>query len=265
MAEGIGRGVTGKRLSWNKRNAAWDKVFLTFHPDGDAPDNSSTWFHEDVWLDANGVEVWKEVEKVYKVMFDDYNLQNPVKPSIFLEGSYEFGSYRHECGWATPLIVRRQVYHTFFAGGAGHTYGAAPIWPMRGNAGDYSCGYTWKQALQFPGGANFAGVTKKFLSEYQWFDWVPTPSIIKRGSINQDLSFKAAVTLKSGKKSLVYFTNNSHAQIQNTLGAPAKAIWVDPRDGHEEPAGDFEVDEIRDLIPPGTKWEDAILVLETTN
>lgn len=91
-------------------------------------------------------------------MLSEYQLNNTIKPSLFLEGSYEFGSYGHECGWVIPVKARRQIYHTFFAGGAGHTYGAGQIWAMRGTAGDYNCGYTWKQALEFPGGAQFAGV-----------------------------------------------------------------------------------------------------------
>ncbi|HQU86304.1 MAG TPA: DUF4038 domain-containing protein, partial [Pyrinomonadaceae bacterium] len=179
MAEGIGKGVTGQNLVWNQANTAWKDVFLTYHPDGDPYDNSSKWFHEDAWLTANGVEVWREVDKVYPVMLSEYHLKTPTKPSLFLEGSYEFGSYKHECGWVTPVRVRRQIYQTFFAGGSGHTYGAGPIWAMRGTAGDYNCGYTWKQALEFPAGANFGGIIKNFLFEKQWFKWIPDPSVIE--------------------------------------------------------------------------------------
>ncbi|MBD0285980.1 MAG: DUF4038 domain-containing protein, partial [Flavisolibacter sp.] len=124
MAEGIAFGVTGQNLRWNEESPAWKKLFFTYHPDGDPLDNSSKWFHTDAWLTANGVEVWREVDEVYPVMLSEYRLTHPVKPSLFLEGSYEFGSYRHECGWVTPVRMRRQIYHTFFAGSAGHTYGA---------------------------------------------------------------------------------------------------------------------------------------------
>ena len=173
MAEGIAQGVTGRQPAWNEADSAWDQVFMTYHPDGAVHLNSSDWFHEDQWLTANGVEVWKEVDDVYPTMLRDYHLTEPVKPSLFLEGSYEFGSYQHECGWVTPVKVRRQIYHTFFAGGAGHTYGAGPIWAMRSSGGNYNCGYTWKQALAFPGGANFGGVASKFLEEHQWSTWIP--------------------------------------------------------------------------------------------
>jgi len=262
MAEGIVQGVTGQQPTWDQHHSAWDKVFMSYHPDGDPTNNSSNWFHEDAWLDANGVEVWKEVDQVYSTMLRDYRFNNPVKPSLFLEGSYEFGSYRHECGWVTPIKVRRQIYHTFFAGGAGHTYGAGPIWPMRGTGGDYSCGYTWKQALEFPAGANFARVAKEFLYKHQWSQWIPDQSILERGNGSGE-SLKSAVTLASGNLALVYFSNNSHAKIKNTLNRASVAHWFDPRNGHEAKAGSFELNESRDLIPP-EGWEDAILVVRVS-
>ncbi|MGB8226052.1 MAG: DUF4038 domain-containing protein [Sedimentisphaerales bacterium] len=263
MAEGIAQGVTGQQPAWNQANPAWNQVFMTYHPDGDAPDNSSKWFHEDAWLTANGVEVWEEVDKVYPTMLSEYQLNKPIKPSLFLEGSYEFGSYRHECGWVTPVKVRRQIYHTFFAGGAGHTYGAGPIWAMRGNGGDYNCGYTWKQALEFPAGANFAGVAKAFLIEHQWSEWVPDQGILD-GAAGEGESLKTAVTCASGCMALVYFSNNSQAKIKNTLNKAAVAHWFDPRNGQVEQAGRFKQNEVRDMVPP-EKWEDAILVLQVSD
>lgn len=260
MAEGIGKGVTEQKLVWNQPDAAWKDIFITYHPDGDPFDNSSKWFHEDAWLTANGVEVWKEVDKVYQVMFEEYHLQNPTKPSLFLEGSYEFGSYKHECGWVTPVRVRRQIYQTFFAGGAGHTYGAGPIWAMRGTGGDYNCGYTWKQALEFPAAANFAGLTKKFLLENQWFKWIPDVSIIERGT-GENESLKTAVISDSRDFLAVYFSNNSPAKVRNRLKKDVAANWFDPRNGKTETAGNFAANEARDVIPPDG-WEDAILILK---
>ena len=261
MAEGIAQGATGQKPAWNKDHPAWDRVFITYHTDGDALDNSSKWFHNDAWLDANGVEVWREIHQLHHTMLTDYQLEKPVKPSLFLEGSYEFGSYKHECGWVTPVKIRRQIYHTFFAGGAGHTYGAGPIWPMRGNQGDYSCGYTWQQAMQFPGGINFTGVVKTFLQQYHWATWVPDGRMIT-GWVGEGESLKTGVTAKGGTMALVYFSNNSHTRITNTLDKKAKAFWFDPRNGKEQPAGRFKKNEARDMVPP-SRWEDAILILRT--
>lgn len=263
MAEGIAQGVTGQQPAWNQAHPAWNQVFMTYHPDGAPSVNSSDWFHEDAWLTANGVEVWKEVDQVYPTMLSEYQLNKPIKPSLFLEGSYEFGTYRHECGWVTPVRVRRQFYHTFFAGGAGHTYGAGPIWAMRGTGGDYNCGYTWKQALDFPGAAQVAGVAKAFLLEHQWSEWIPDQGILD-GAAGEGESLKIAVTCASGHMALVYFSNNSQAKIKNTLNKAAVAHWFYPRNGREEQAGRFKQNQVRDIVPPN-RWEDAILVLRVSD
>jgi hypothetical protein len=259
MAEGIAHGVTGESPVWDQAHPAWDRVLMTYHPNGDAFDNSSSWFHQDVWLDANGVEVWKEVQEVYGVMLADYRLTEPVKPSLFLEGSYEYGTYRHECGWVTPVMVRRQFYHTFFAGGAGHTYGAGPIWAMRGNGGDYNCGYTWQQALAFPGAMQVSKIGKDFLIEHNWSAWVPNQGVIGDGGENESL--KTAVTTVPGDMALVYYSNNSGTQVNNILNKTAEAYWFYPRDGQVVKVDSFTQGEARDMTPP-SKWEDAILVLK---
>lgn len=259
MAEGIVQGVTGQTPKWNEPHPAWDEVFITYHPNGDVPYGSSQWFHEDVWQDANGVEVWKEVNDVYRTMLNDYQLKNPVKPSLFLEGSYEYGSYRHECGWVTPVRVRRQFYQTFFAGGAGHTYGAAPIWAMRGNEGDYNCGYTWQQALNFPGAKQIAVVGKQFLTDHKWNEWIPNGNVIS--GVGEGESLKTAVTTKSNDMALIYFSDNSHCRVNNVLNKDAEVYWFYPRDGEKVKISSFTKGESRDMVPP-SNWEDAILVLK---
>jgi hypothetical protein len=203
------------------------------------------------------------MDQVYPTMLSEYQLNKPIKPSLFLEGSYEFGTYRHECGWVTPVWVRRQFYHTFFAGGAGHTYGAGPIWAMRGTGGNYNCGYTWKQALDFPGAVQVAGVAKAFLLEHQWSEWIPDQGVLD-GSVGDGESLKTAVTVAPGDMILVYFSNNSHAKIKNTLNKTAEALWFYPHNGQEEKAGRFEQNEVRDMVPP-KKWEDAIMVLRVSD
>lgn len=259
MAEGIVKGVTGESPSWNEVHPAWDKVFLTYHPNGDSPYGSSQWFHEDVWQDVNGVEVWKEVNDVYRAMLNDYQLNNPTKPSLFLEGSYEYGTYGHECGWITPVRVRRQFYHTFFAGGAGHTYGAAPVWAMRGNQGNYNCGYTWQQALNFPGASQVADIGRQFLLNHNWNEWIPNGNVIS--GVGEGESLKTAVTTKSENMSLVYFSNNSACKVNNILNKDSDAYWFNPQNGEREEASVFKVNESRDMVPPAD-WEDAIFVLQ---
>jgi hypothetical protein len=260
MAEGLVQGVTGESPAWNEAHPAWDKLVLTYHPDGHVTLNSSSWFHQDAWLSANGVEVWGAIDQVYPVMRDEYRLTDPRKPSLFLEGSYEYGSYKHECGWVTPRRTRQQFYHTFFAGGAGHTYGAGPVWAMRGAGGGYSCGYTWRQALDFPGARQIARTGKAFLLEHHWPDWVPDQSVIAVAGDAAE-SRQTAVHTTKGRKTLVYFADTTPATVKNVLDAPCQAHWFDPRNGETKKAEAFDRDASRRVTPPNG-WEDAILVLE---
>jgi hypothetical protein len=263
MAEGLAQGVTGAAPAWNQHHSAWDRLFLTYHPDGHATLNSSSWFQQDAWLTANGVEVWKEVDQVYPVMWAEYQRTDPVKPSLFLEGSYEYGSYNHEPGWVTPLRVRRQFYHTFFAGGTGHTYGAGPIWAMRGSEGDYSGGFTWQQALDFPGAAQVATLGRTFLQQHHWPDWISDPCIIQEG-IGTGECRKAAIQGTTEKFLAIYFADSSKAGIRNNLSTRSEAHWFDPRTGDTVKAGMFEAHESRMMSPPGD-WEDAILILASSS
>ena len=108
--------------------------------------------------------------------------------------------------------------------------------------------------------ANFAGLTKRFLVENQWFKWSPDVSIIERGT-GENESLKTAVISDSGDFLAVYFSNNSPAKVRNKLKKEAAANWFDPRNGKTESAGNFAANEARDLIPPDG-WEDAILILK---
>jgi hypothetical protein len=187
-----------------------------------------------------------------------------VKPTLFLEGSYEFGSYRHECGWVTPLKVRRQAYHSFFAGAAGHTYGAGPVWSMRGNSGDYNCGYTWRQALAFPAAKQFSSIAQAFLRKNNWWQWIPDSSVIA-DLPGADESLKVGVTSAAGDMALVYFSDNSPTRVRNTMKRAAGIEWFDPRNGATTKTAEaLLADEVREMRPPAG-WEDAILILHARN
>lgn len=147
MAEGIALGVTTKRVAWDEPDAAWDDVFMTYHPDGDPQRNSSDWFHQDPWLDFNMIETHVHRDKVYDAVARDYELSDPVKPTVMAEPHYE-GYTRDKL--AEAIHMRRQAYQTFFAGGAGFTYGAHHLRP--GNRGPLFSPYgDWKPMLQLEG------------------------------------------------------------------------------------------------------------------
>ena len=83
---------------------------ITFKPDP-AP-YSSSFIHDEKWLDFDCMQTWKSVELIYPMVTRDYNL-TPVKPVLMAEGAYEQGS---EYGFdVTPLWIRRQAYYSYLA------------------------------------------------------------------------------------------------------------------------------------------------------
>jgi hypothetical protein len=129
MAEGIGRGVSGNdHLKWNSTHKDWNQTMMTFHAvrspqysgAGAEGGSSSLWFHDDAWLDFNMMETFSWRYNIYPYVTEDYH-KVTAKPTLLGEGAYEGGKYNHECGYFTPLKVRQQGYHAFFAGGAGYT------------------------------------------------------------------------------------------------------------------------------------------------
>ena len=134
-----------------------------------------------------------------------------------------------------------------------------PFGQCGGSDGDYNCGYTWQQALDFPAAKQVAQIGKQFLLSHNWNQWIPDGQVIS--GVGENESLKTAVTSESGDMALVYFSNNSHTQVNNILGAEAKAYWFYPRDGQKVKVPSFKGKESRDMAPPA-KWEDAILVLK---
>ena len=255
MAEGIGRGVTGNEiLRWDQAHPDWDKLIMTFHA---VIQSSSAWFHNDPWLDVNMLETWAWTHQIYPMVAADYNKTDPVKPTIMGEGAYEYGKYLEECGWVTPRRIRQQGYHTFFAGATGHTYGAFPIWPMRGQ----ECGVTWRTALEFPGAFQVASIMKEFLNEHEWWKWQPlNDAFIERGGEGERLK----VACRGMDNELIlYFPENDSARISLkglNISDPVSAKWFNPENGREVKIQDIDMINDKTWFIPPKRWEDAVLI-----
>ena len=90
---------------------------------------------------------------------------------------------------------------------------------------------------------------------------MPDPRVI--GEPGEGDSLKVAVTTAAGDLALVYFSNRSSTRVHNVLGAPAQAHWFYPREARIVKLDAFAAGESREMEPPA-KWEDAILVLQTS-
>jgi hypothetical protein len=222
---------------------------ITFKPDP-AP-YSSSFIHDEKWLDFNGMQTWKAVELIYPMVTKDYNLK-PVKPVLMAEGAYEAGT---EYGFdVTPLWIRRQAYYSYLAG-AHHTYGHNDSWRVLP---------TWKKALDAPGAIQMGILKKIFLARNEWWYLVPDQSIFASGGQTAGQVLNLAAHHKDGKWIMVYLASKASFSINmNKLTAAGKvnAFWVDPRTGESVAAGSFSNTGIESFSTPDG-WEDALLILE---
>lgn len=238
-----------RELAAGLREGDGGRHLITFKPDP-AP-FSSSFLHEERWLDYNGMQVWKSIELIYPMVTKDYNLK-PVKPVLMGEGAYEAGS---EYGFeVTPLWVRRQAYYSFFTGGH-HTYGHNDSWRVLP---------TWRKALDAPGAVQMGVLKKIFLARDEWWYLVPDQSLFASGGNTKGDVLNLAARHKDGKWIMAYLAAKASFSItmdKCTAAGQVKASWINPRTGDVTAAGVFPNTGVQAFSTP-EGWEDALLVLE---
>jgi len=224
---------------------------ITFKPDP-AP-YSSSFIHEENWLDFNGMQTWKAVELIYPMVTKDYNLK-PTKPVLMAEGAYEAGT---EYGFdVTPLWIRRQAYYSYLAGGH-HTYGHNDSWRVLPS---------WKKALHAPGAVQMGILKKIFLGLKEWWYLVPDQSIFASGGQTVGQVLNLAARHKDGKWIMAYLASKATFSINmDKIASIGKvnAFWIDPRTGESVAAGSFSNTGVESFTTPDG-WEDALLILEAS-
>ncbi len=254
LAEGIGRGVTGAKLRWDRPHPRWNDLLMTYHPDGDPFLNSSDFFHADAWLDANGIETWRSTDQVQTAVERDYRRNDPVKPTLFLEGAYEGGRYPEPGGEITELKARRQAWQAMLSGAAGHTYGAGSMWHFQRQPRDTVPAGQWKRALELPGAEQTAAILGRILTGLNWWSLVPDQGLIGSGGGQGEVRKVAA---RSRERVVVYFPDASPAQLTLSAAAARTVFWIRPQDAARQPAswttGEYT---------PPAGWPDALLVID---
>jgi len=225
---------------------------ITFKPDP-AP-YSSSFIHDEDWLDFNSMQTWNSVHLIYPMVTKDYNLK-PVKPVLMAEGAYEAGS---EYGFeVSPLWIRRQAYYSYLTG-AHHTYGHNDSWRVLP---------TWKKALDAPG-ARQMGILKKILmARKEWWYLVPDQSIFTSGDKTSGRVLNLAARHKDGKWIMVYLGSKTSFSINMnkiTTANKVNAFWIDPKTGDSVSIKNLANKKVESFSTPDG-WEDAILILETSD
>jgi len=177
------------------------------------------------------------------------------------EGAYENGP-EYPQGPITPLIVRRQAWWAFMAGGF-FTYGQNQMWRMEPG---------WTETFDTPGSFHMA-IFKQAAVSHPWWKRVPDQSLFANG-VGSERTLNTAVRSMDGDWAMIYLSSPNSIQIHldKIASRQVRAHWVNPQDGAEKDAGIFPTGNLLEgkLWPENKKqwfstpdfWEDALLILD---
>lgn len=260
LAKGIVIGIA--------RREDYDAALMTFHPGGGH--TSSTWFHNDAWLDFNmqqtGHGPARNQPPPWTKISGDYNLQ-PVKPVVEGEPLYEdhpigFRRGSRENGFSSDAHVRQRAYWNLFAGACGFAYGNHAVWQMYAPGRNPINGplFYWYEAIHRPGAAQMQYV-RALIESRPMLTRVPDQSIVVDA-----LDGHEHIRATRGDGYLFVY---SGAGIKFTVnlgkisGQQVKAYWYNPRNGAVTEIGTFDNTGTREFVPQyegfGSDW---VLVLD---
>jgi len=230
---------------------------ITYHPCGWR--SSAQFFHGEDWLDFNMIETWTEWPKVYPAVLSD-SLLLPTKPVVLGEGAYENGP-EYPLGPITPLIVRRQAWWAFMAGGF-FTYGQDQMWRMAPN---------WTSTFDTPGAGHMTQF-KAIATSRPWWNMVPDQSVFASG-VSSERTLNTALRTVDNSCVMIYLSSQCHALIHldKIASKEAKATWVNPQTGEQRDAGTYATGNLTGSVFPKAEkqwfstpghWEDAVLILD---
>jgi hypothetical protein len=261
MARGLSEGDGGTHLK-------------TFHPPGG--NGSSTWWHNDDWLDFNMRQNGHAVEFTgrYDQTRADYD-RRPVKPVLDGEPIYEdhpVSFNARKLGHSIAADVRRPLYWDLFSGACGHTYGHHSVWqmydPRRGQPINNPL-MPWFEALDQPGAGQMQHVKHLLLSR-PFLSRIPDDSVIVTGRVPTSIPgagrYRFVATRdQSGSYAMVYAPVGRAFKVRmdKITGPTVKAWWFDPRTGRATAIGEFSNNGEREFTPPDRgEMLDWVLVLD---
>jgi uncharacterized protein DUF4038/collagenase-like protein with putative collagen-binding domain len=263
MARGLRSGDGGAHL-------------ITFHPSGG--EGSSTWLHDEEWLDFNMRQNGHSPEFTgrYDKTRSDYD-RSPVKPVIDGEPLYEdhpVSFNAKQLGHSIAADVRRPLYWDLFSGAFGHTYGHHSVWQMwtPERAPINNPLLPWYDAIGQEGGAQMQHgraliESRPFLTRIPDADVIVTsavPTSVPGAGRYQFVATRDA----NGSYAMVYapIGRPFSVRMSKITGAQVRAWWFDPRTGNATEIGTFPNAGEREFAPP-SKGEmlDWVLVLDAAS
>ncbi len=260
MARGLRRGDGGTHL-------------MTLHPPGG--NGSSTWFHDDGWLDFNMRQNGHVAEFTgrYDNTRKDYD-RATVKPVLDGEPIYEDHPVSFDAkklGHSLASDVRRPLYWNLFGGAFGHTYGHHSVWQMwsPGKAPINSPLMPWSEAMDQPGAAQMQH-GRALIESRPFLTRIPDDSIIVTDRVPTRVPGAgryhfAATRDTDGTYAMVYAPVGRGFKVRMNVikGAKIQAWWFNPRDGKATSIGTYANQGEREFMPPDKgEMMDWVLVLD---
>jgi hypothetical protein len=261
MASGIAKGVSGRD--------DYNALLMTFHPRGGG--TSSTWFHNDEWLDFNMHQTGHSPAaqtRSWDKITADYE-RTPVKPVLDGEPLYEdhpigFGASVQN-GFSFDAHVRQRAYWAVFAGACGHTYGDHSVWQMYAPGRQPINGplFFWNEAIHRPGAAQMQHL-RALIESRPVLSRVPDQSLVTDAL---DGSQRVQATRGDGYV-FVYSAEGRPFTVNlgKISGTRLMAHWYSPRNGAAFPidnAQPMENKGTHEFKPPSIGFgSDWVLVLD---
>lgn len=245
-----------------------DNALMTFHPQPTELGGSSTWFHDQSWLDFNMHQTGHCANRgTYKLIEHDYALK-PIKPTLDGEPLYEdhpncFNA--KELGHSAARDIRRIMYQNVFAGAMGQSYGCHDVWQM------YSLDQKpinqplrpWPQALDLPM-ANQVKHLKNLMLSRPFLTRIPASKMIIENE--EDFATHAIATRdEQGTYAMIYLPQGKTVKIDLSVlrSSRLKAWWYDPRTGASIDIGLLNLSRTKTFDAPSEGLgHDWVLVLD---
>ena len=260
MAEGIRAGDGGAHL-------------MTFHPPGG--NGSSTWFHDEPWLDFNMRQNGHVPEFTgrYDATRADYD-RTPIKAVLDGEPIYEDHPVAFDAkklGHSIGADVRRPLYWNLFTGAFGHTYGHHSVWQMwtPGRKPINNPLMPWHDAIDQPGAAQMQH-GRALLESRPFLTRIPDQDVLAPDPIPTSMPgagrYRFVGTRDSdGTYAMVYAPVGRTFRVRMDVikGPRVRAWWFNPRTGEASPIGSFASSGERAFTPPDPgEMLDWVLVLD---
>jgi hypothetical protein len=260
MARGLRQGDGGAHL-------------ITWHPPG--ANGSSTWFHNEEWLDFNMRQNGHATEFTghYDQTRVDYD-RLPVKPVIDGEPLYEdhpiaFDARKY--GHSIAADVRRPLYWDLFSGAFGHTYGHHSVWQMWSSDRHPINNplMPWTEAIYQPGATQMQHAKHLMLSR-PFLTRVPDDTLVVTDRVATSVPGAGRYRFvgtrdTAGAYAMVYAPvgRKFTVRMDRLAGDRIKAWWFNPRDGKATLIGEFSPAREREFMPlDNGEALDWVLVLD---